>query len=267
MPGELAVSSARSPALFSFYAAQVLLDARALYSEQKVTTLLDPASVSTKSAVERHHLFPKAFLRDEMKITDVRDTNQVANFALIEWGDNVGISDQPPAAYVPKLETRFSDAELKRMYYWHALPDGWKDMSYQEFLVRRRELIARTIADGYATLAPKAKPKALETEARVEALVEAGESPEVEFKGTLRTNLHSKTQDERVVWSMLRTITGFLNNNGGTLIVGVMDDGEEDREPNPVLDADITKYIISEYVVPQAGRWSNPRIRAYIDRG
>ena len=225
LPGELAVSSARSPALFAFYAALVLLDARVLYSVQKVVNLLDPALISTKSAIERHHLFPKAFL-GKMGIADIRDTNQVANFALIEWGENISISDQPPPDYAPKLEERFSEAELKRMYYWHALPEGWKDMAYPEFLERRRELIARTIADGYATLAPKTKPKAQEAEALVETLVEAGESPEVEFKATLRTSLHSKAQEERVVWSVLKTITGFLNNNGGTLIIGVMDDGD-----------------------------------------
>lgn len=225
LPGELAVASARNPAFFAYCAALVLLDARVLYSEQRVRDLLDPALVSSKSAIERHHLFPKAFL-GKQGISDVRDTNQVANYALIEWGDNISISDQPPPVYLPKLETRFSEVELKRMYYWHALPEGWQDMPYADFLVKRRELIARIIADGYAVLAPKVKPVLETATLDINTLVKSGESPEVEFKGTLRTSLHTRELDERITWSVLRTITAFLNNNGGTLIIGVLDDGD-----------------------------------------
>ena len=53
-----------------------------------------------------------------------------------------------------------------------------------------------------------------------------GESQEVEFKGALRTNLHTKQQDDRVTCSVLRTIIGFLNKNGGTLLVGLLDEGQ-----------------------------------------
>jgi hypothetical protein len=224
LPQELAVSSARTPALFAYYAALVLLDARVLYSEQRVKDLLEPSLISSKSAIERHHLFPKAHL-GRQGLSDVRDTNQAANFALIEWGDNISVSDKPPTVYVPLLEQRFPQAELKRMYYWHSLPENWQDMPYPEFLAKRRELMARTIADGFGVLAPKVKPQSVEATMDIGALVEMGETPEVEFKGTLRTSLHTKSTDERVTWGILRTIAGFLNNNGGTLIVGVLDDG------------------------------------------
>lgn len=40
----------------------------------------------------------------------------------------------------------------------------------------------------------------------------------------------------------------------------------EDRDPNPVRDDDIVEYVAREYVYAEAGRWSNARIRAYIDR-
>lgn len=225
LPGELAVSSARNPAFNSYCASLVLLEARVLYSEQYVKDLLEPALLSNKSAIERHHLFPKSYLKKQ-GVSDVRETNQVANYALVEWGDNINISDKPPPEYVPELEKRFSSAELKRMYYWHALPENWQEMDYPAFLVKRRELIARVIADGFETLAPKEKSLTEATLVDVAALVESGESPEVEFKGTLRTNLHTQEQDERITWGVLRTIAGFLNHDGGTLIVGVLDDGD-----------------------------------------
>ena len=41
--------------------------------------------------------------------------------------------------------------------------------------------------------------------------------------------------------------------------------GKRDSNHYPVYDDDIVGYIITEYVYAEAGRWSNSRIRAYID--
>jgi hypothetical protein len=38
------------------------------------------------------------------------------------------------------------------------------------------------------------------------------------------------------------------------------------REAYPVSDSDIIQYLIHEYVYAEASRWSNARIRAYIER-
>lgn len=151
LPNELATSSPRSPSLFAYNAALVLLNAWVLFSKLKISELLDPVSQGTRSAVERHHLFPKAYLKT-LGITNLRDTNQIANYALVEWGDNTQISDQSPAHYLPKLKTRFNNKELEHMYHWHALPENWEQMGYREFLERRRVLIAQVILEGYRTL-------------------------------------------------------------------------------------------------------------------
>lgn len=42
---------------------------------------------------------------------------------------------------------------------------------------------------------------------------------------------------------------------------------KESREPNPVPNTDeIVEYLTQEYVLAEAGRWSNRRIRAYLER-
>ncbi|PIR14958.1 MAG: hypothetical protein COV48_17045, partial [Elusimicrobia bacterium CG11_big_fil_rev_8_21_14_0_20_64_6] len=56
-------------------------------------------------------------------------------------------------------------------------------------------------------------------------LVSQGEGTSVEFKSTLRTNLHTGQKDPRIEHAILKTIAAFLNSSGGTLIVGVTDDG------------------------------------------
>ena len=121
LPNDLATSSARSPSLFAYNASLVLLDARVLFSNAKVTDLLDPSVQANRSAIERHHLFPKGYLA-KVGVTSRRDTNQIANYAYVEWLDNTKISDQSPADYLPSLKERFSDAELTKMYREHALP-------------------------------------------------------------------------------------------------------------------------------------------------
>lgn len=151
LPNELATASPRSPSLFAYYAALNLLDANVLFSKMKVAELLDPATKGDKSAVERHHLFAKAYLAS-LGRTETRDTNQIANYALVEWPDNIAISGAPPSEYFPEFASRFSSEDLEKMRYWHALPADWETMDYDEFLRLRRVLIADVIRDGFGKL-------------------------------------------------------------------------------------------------------------------
>lgn len=223
LPNELATAAARSPSLFAYFAAQNLLDAKVLFSQHKVSELLDPYTQAHRSSLERHHLFPKAFLKSQ-GITDSRDTNQIANFTMVEWGDNAKISEKPPLEYVPELSKRFSSQEMEQMRCWHALPEGWETMDYWVFLKLRRELMAKLISDAYQllTMDGPAKTNAVIS---IADLVAQGEGKSIEFKGTLRTNLHTGEKDVRMEMGILKTIAAFLNSHGGTLVVGVMDDG------------------------------------------
>jgi hypothetical protein len=191
-----------------------------------VVDLLSPEALSSRSALERHHLFPKAYLKT-LGIDDLRETNQIGNYALLEWGDNAGISDDAPERYWALLSTRQSPRDLQLMCYWHALPDGWEHLDYREFLARRRELMARVIADGYRRLCATDAPTPRdENVLSLAEIVQDGETADVEFKSTLRTNMHTRNPDPRMELACLKTIAGFLNMRGGRLIIGVGDDGE-----------------------------------------
>lgn len=225
LPNELATSAAQSPTLYAYYAALVLLDAKVLFSEQFVKDMVDPSVHSNKTAVERHHLFPKAHLQS-LGISQNREMNQIANFALLEWHDNVDIKGRDPAAYVPEFSAKFNSDNLRKMYRWHALPDGWEMMPYSTFLIERRELMARVIRDAYATLSETPQVVSLNPIIPIHELATKGESTTLEYKATLRTNLHTYQIDPRMEMGCLKTIAAFLNSrNGGTLLIGVMDNG------------------------------------------
>lgn len=223
LPSDLATSSAISPSMFAFFAALNVLDARALYSAHTVRELFDPATQGTRSSLERHHLFPVAYLKKQ-GVSDQRDYNQIANYAIVEWGDNGAISDTAPSAYVQDFEQRFDKKTLQEMYRHHALPLGWEAMDFDTFLKVRRGMIAETIREAYEKLAgnPLSAPEPLQ----VGDLIGSGETDAVEFKSTLRTNLHSGERDIRMENTVLKTIAGFLNTTGGTLVIGVSDDGQ-----------------------------------------
>ena len=224
LPNDLATAAARSPSMFAYFAALNLLDATALFSNHKIIELIDPAIQAQRSALERHHLFPKAYL-STLGITDARDTNQIANFTMVEWGDNAQISSRPPVVYVEVLRQRFNARELERMHRLHALPDGWEQLNYHEFLQQRRDLMAAVIREAYEKLSAGRSPEELKVVLPVDMLVDAGEGELIEFKSTPRVNLHTGEKDPRIELAIVRTIAGFLNTTGGTLVVGVSDDG------------------------------------------
>ena len=52
-----------------------------------------------------------------------------------------------------------------------------------------------------------------------------GENETTEYKSTLRINLYTGKKDPRLEHSVLKTLAGFLNTGGGTLLIGISDDG------------------------------------------
>lgn len=224
LPNRLDTSSATSPLLFAYHASLNLLNAKALFSKKHTRDVLDPTLKSKKSAVERHHLYPKKFL-NSLGFEKPRITNQIANYALVEWNDNVAISDTPPSDYFPKYWDRLKPKEQADQAYWHALPEGWEQMEYQDFLDVRRKGIAKVITDGFNRLT---HGEVIEVEQDTYAArIERGEGMQVEFKSTLRVNLHTGEKDPRMEHAVLKTIAAFLNSKeGGTLFVGVNDEGD-----------------------------------------
>jgi hypothetical protein len=118
-----------------------------------VRARLDPA-VTARKGIERHHLFPRAHLRSQ-GITNTRQINQIANMALVDWSDNIAISDQPPAEYWPQqvAQKGILDSDLAEQARWHALPQRWTELPYEEFLAQRRKLMAGVVRSAFRRLA------------------------------------------------------------------------------------------------------------------
>ena len=220
LPNMLDTASAKSPALSSYWAALNLLNAESLLSRQSIRDLFD--AQDAPRSLERHHLFPKKYLRTQ-GIRTKRHVNSIANMSFIDWPENAEIGDDAPRNYWPAMSSRMDPEQLKRQVYWHALPLGWEQLEYSEFLEKRRSLIAKVVKDGFQTLWGGRLGTSVDTE--LTDLLNAGESQFVEFKSTARFNVHVGGVDKRLEHTIVKSVCGFLNADGGTLLIGVDDEG------------------------------------------
>jgi len=60
----------------------------------------------------------------------------------------------------------------------------------------------------------------------VHEAIHRGESSTIEFKSTMRMNLKSGKIGKEIEVAWLKAVVGFLNSEGGTLLIGVDDDGQ-----------------------------------------
>jgi hypothetical protein len=151
LPNLLDSSASISPALFAYNAAQIKIDAPVLFSQKKIRDLLDPSLKLKKKYIDKHHLHPRGWL-EKQGVTDMKLVNQAANFAFLEWPDNIEVSDTPPQGYLPNMKERFNPKIWDEMCQVHALPNGWEYMPYEEFLRQRRTLMAQVVRRGFETL-------------------------------------------------------------------------------------------------------------------
>ncbi len=220
LPNRLDTSSSRSPVLSAYQAALILLDAEALFSDLRLRDLFDPAITAPRS-VERHHLFPRAHLAAK-GFTGVRQVNAIANMAYLDWPDNAAIAADDPRDYWPAMTNGLDPGRLAKQIRHHALPMGWEQLDFPKFLERRRTLMAKVVHAGFNTLWEERMPEAAEG---VAELLRVGESQTVEFKSSARWNLRAKMRDKTMEHVVVKTVCGFLNAEGGKLLIGVDDNG------------------------------------------
>lgn len=121
--------------------------------------------------------------------------------------------------YIPSLDEQksFVDAQNKLIEIEQIIQTLREDLSLKPDT-------KNTIIAKYDELINPFKPITLEN--KIKSMIQKGESKTVEFKETLSKNLHTGKKDPLIIKSSLKNIVGFLNSLGGTLLVGVADNGE-----------------------------------------
>ncbi|MCH5280927.1 MAG: DUF262 domain-containing protein [Lachnospiraceae bacterium] len=148
----LDVSGRGNNAWNAYVAALNILDAKILFSKSNlfVSKLFEPGTDGKRKSLEKHHLFPKDYLKS-LGYNDSK-INQMANYAYIDWKDNMEILNKAPAEYYPVVCMGRSQEAILNMEQENALPHGWEKMQYEEFLKERRKLMAAKIKQAFEVL-------------------------------------------------------------------------------------------------------------------
>ena len=148
----LAVSGRGNNAWNAYVASLNILHAQILFSKSNllVSKLFEFGTDGKRKSLEKHHLFPKAYLKS-LGYSDSK-INQMANYAYIDWKDNMEILDEAPSSYYPIICSGRTEEEIILMEEENALPHGWEKMEYEEFLIERRKLMAMKIKDAFEVL-------------------------------------------------------------------------------------------------------------------
>ncbi len=151
LPSELNSASAISPAWYGYIAAQIVLNTPMLFSNTPVSKYFIIGSSGTKNAIDKHHIFPKNYLKDIGFESD-RDRNQIANFTYLDYATNIDISDKAPIEYVSEYRQKLGEEGYQKACEEHALPENFETMDYLAFLEQRRLKMAQVVKKAYEKL-------------------------------------------------------------------------------------------------------------------
>lgn len=151
LPQRMTTSAAVSPEWNGYIAAINVLGKPMFLSTVPMANYLIPGASGTKNPIDKHHIFPKKYL-EEIGYDNDRDRNQIANFTYIDYQTNIEISDAPPAEYIDRYRQRLGEDRYKETCFENALPLDFEKMDYEEFLAKRRVLMAQKVREAYIEL-------------------------------------------------------------------------------------------------------------------
>jgi hypothetical protein len=181
-------------------------------------------NVGALYGLERHHIFPQAVLyANGYSSSDSKHkalVNEIANSAFLTKAANLKISKSDPLAYL--REIRKANPETLEAQFVPLNEDLWHVDRFEDFLKARRALIAEGINEFMDALLEEPAESGL----TIDDLIAQGEGKTVEYKSSLRWDYRAGNVSKVVQKSVAKTMAAFLNTDGGTLLIGLTDEGE-----------------------------------------
>ena len=115
--------------------------------------MFDPTLKLKKKSLDRHHLFPSNYLKNEG--FQQTERNQIANMVYLEFLLNIDISDDPPIKYMADITAKYylsKEDKLKKELENHSIPSDFFNMDYNSFLEMRRVCMANYIRKTFESL-------------------------------------------------------------------------------------------------------------------
>jgi hypothetical protein len=180
--------------------------------------ILDNSWLKVAHSKNYHHFFPKAYLRKN----NVGNENSLVNITLVSADLNKRkIKAKAPSVYIQEFLDENDDLPTSLNSHLIESLDDFGIMSddYLVFLEKRASSIYRELMNRI-----ELQHKEEKKEDEIKELIISGESERLEIKSTLRFDLKEAVVNKKLEYVIAKTITAFLNTEGGVLIIGVDDD-------------------------------------------
>jgi hypothetical protein len=199
--------------------------------------ILDNSWLKMANSKNYHHFFPKSYLRKQ----GIGNENSIVNITLVGADLNKRkIRAKAPSIYIQDFLDE--NAELHKSIKSHLIDNiddfGIHSDDYAVFLEKRATSIYNALKNRIEFTNTE---KVEDTE--LKELILIGENEKLEMKSTLRYDLRQNIVNKNLEYVIAKTVSAFLNSEGGILIIGVDDNGnalglEKDIETFSKKDVD-----------------------------
>ena len=181
--------------------------------------ILDNSWLKVANSRNYHHFFPKAYL----KKNNVGNENSLVNISLVSASLNKRkIKAKAPSIYIQDFLDE--NDELPTTLKSHLITDlddfGIKSDDYLVFLEKRANIMFKELKNRIDL-----RHRADKKENKIREMILDGENEKLEIKSTLRFDLREGIVNKKLEYVVAKTISAFLNSEGGTLVIGVDDNG------------------------------------------
>jgi hypothetical protein len=177
-----------------------------------------------KYQLENDHIFPYSKLEKigygKGNRVKYALAQEFTNRAILTQVANRTKSNADPDGYLRNVKNSFPTALSLQSI--PASEEFWKLENYEKFLDARRQLLAKELnafLEGITASEEPISPVSLED------LIADGESDELEFKSSLRWDFKEQSVNKKVEEVIVKSVAAFGNAQGGTLLIGVDDEG------------------------------------------
>ena len=181
-------------------------------------------NMGKKYMLEWDHIFPYSILKTVGYNMNNRHkyslAQEITNRVILTQLANRNKSDKQAKNYLKIVSDKYPQA-LKLQ----CIPEDeslWELDRFEDFLKARRIILATELNEFLNNIT---KTEDLITEISIDDLIKECESNELEFKSSLRWNYENNNIDKKMELVILKSISAFANGEGGTLLIGVDDEG------------------------------------------
>ena len=181
--------------------------------------LLDNSYLKIASSKNYHHFFPKDYVRKNGTDADKPYANSIINITLVSAELNkkrIGV--KAPSVYLADFADE--NSELTHSLRSHLIDAEHSSVIQDEFTPFLKHRSEKLFAEIAKRIEPATAAPVIDA---VHEMILAGEGQLVEFKSTMRYDMHTHQINKKLEHVIAKTVAAFMNSDGGNLFIGVDD--------------------------------------------